>query len=202
MMASRVPQATAASDATDPSTQTNIPCFLVASDISHSLLWNRIGGCWRLGKKIGQLDLQMTDRSVTYWLTRPAEIGQDHEHEMILAQNVSYKAPNSISSSDLGQMFEQGRSHANPMIFMGDHYRDFSNFRVVTDDRVMCYTDQQPVGVECAESALPICRLGQLANELVEIDWVQREEAEVSIMVAEELMECQSGLGVVSGEAA
>jgi hypothetical protein len=120
---------------------------------------------------------------------------------MILAQDVGYKLPNSVSSSDLGQMSEQGRSHAKRMIFMSDHHRDFSNFRVLKDDRVVCYTDQ-PVGVERAKSVSPKCRLGHLADELVEINWVHREEPEVPILVGEVLMECQSGLGVVSGEAA
>ena len=119
---------------------------------------------------------------------------------MILAQDVGYKLPNSVSSSDLGQTFEQGRSHAKRMIFMSDHHPDLSNFRILTDG-VVCYTDQ-PVGVECAKSISPMCRLNQLGNELVKINRVQREEPEVSIMVGEVLMECQSGLGVVSGEAA
>ncbi len=101
---------------------------------------------------------------------------------MILAQDVGYKAPDSMSSSDLGQMFEQGRSHAKRMIFMGNHHREFSNFRVFGDDRVVRYPDQ-PVGVECAESVQPMCRLGQLANEFVKLDRLQGEEAEVSIII-------------------
>ena len=200
MIASRVAQATAASDATDPSPQANIPCFLVFSDISHSLLWNRVRGCWRLSRTIGQLDLQMMNRSVIQWLTVPAEIEQDHKHEMILAQNVGYKAPNSMSSSDPGQMFEQGCSHAKRMIFVGNHYRDFSNSRFVTDDYVVRYTDQ-PIGVECAESAPPMYRLDQLANEFVKLDRLHRKESIVAVIIAQVLMECHHGLGVVGAEA-
>ena len=142
----------------------------------------------------------MANRSVIYWLTRPAEIEEQHEHEVVLALDVGYELPNSMSASDPGQVFEQGRSHAKRMIFMSDHYRDFSNLRVLRDDHVVCYTDQ-PVAVERANSAPPMCRLGHLANELVEIDCVQREEAKVPIIVAEMLVECQSGLGVVGAEA-
>jgi hypothetical protein len=120
---------------------------------------------------------------------------------MILPQDVGCKSPNSVSASDLGQLFDQGRSHAERMIFMSDQNPDFSNFRVLRDDRIVCYTDQS-VGVERAESVPPMCRLGHFANELVEIHRVQREEPEVSIMIGEVLVECQSGLGVNSGEAA
>jgi hypothetical protein len=159
-----------------------------------------MSGCWRFGKKIGQLDLQMTNRSVIQCLAPPAEIEQDHEHEVILGHDVGYKAPNSMLSSDLGQVFEQGRPHAKRMIFMRDHYRDFSLSRVVADDRVVRYTDQ-PVGVECAESVLPLCRLDQLANEFVKLDRVQREESVVAIMIGEVLMKCHNGLGIVGTEA-
>jgi hypothetical protein len=91
------------------------------------------------GIKIVQLDLQMANRSATYWLTRPAEIDHEHEHEheMVHAQDVGFKPPNSMNSSDPGRMFERGRSRATGMNFMGDSYRDFSNFRVVADDRIV-----------------------------------------------------------------
>ena len=119
---------------------------------------------------------------------------------MILGHDVGYKAPDSIGSSDLGQMFEQGRSHAKRMIFMGNHYRDFSRSRVVADDHVVRYTDQ-PVAIECAESALPMRRLDQLANELVEMDRMQREESIVAIMIGEMLMKCHNGVDIVGTEA-
>ena len=83
----------------------------------------------------------MTNRPVIRWLTMPAKIEHDHEHEMILAQDVRYETPNSAGSSDPGQMFEQGRPHAKRMILMGDHYRELSGFRVVADERIVRYTD-------------------------------------------------------------
>jgi hypothetical protein len=119
---------------------------------------------------------------------------------VVLGQDVGYKAPNSMGSSDLGQMFEQGRSHAKRMIFVGDYYRDFSFSRVVADDRVIRYTDQ-PIGVECADSALPTCRLTQLANEFVKLDGLQRGQSVVGIMIGQVLMECHYGLRVVGIEA-
>ena len=61
---------------------------------------------------------------------------------MILGQDVGYEAPNSMGSSDLGQMLEQGCSHAKRMIFVRNDYRDFSSSRVVADDHVVGYTDQ------------------------------------------------------------
>ena len=104
---------------------------------------------------------------------------------------------NSMSASDPGQMFEQGRSHAKRVIFMGDRNRDFSSFRIVVDDDVVCHSDQ-PVGVECTESVLPLCRLGHLADQSVEINLVQREEAEISIVIAQVSVERHNGLGIVS----
>ena len=90
---------------------------------------------------------------------------------MILAQDVGHEPPNSISSSDLGQMFEQGRSHAKRMIFMRDHYRDFSSFRVVADDDVVA--PHRSVGRRRMHQERTALRmLDQLANELVEIDLV------------------------------
>jgi hypothetical protein len=118
---------------------------------------------------------------------------------MILAQYVGDKALNSMSASDSGQMFEQGRSHAKRMIFMGNYYRDFSSSRVVADD-VVRYTDQ-PAGVECAECVSPVCRLGQLANDFVKLDRLQREESVVAIMLGQVLMERDNGLGILGTEA-
>lgn len=199
-MASRVPQATAASDAGDPSTQTSTPYFPVIFDISHSLLWNLIGGRWRLGNTIGQLDLEMTNQSVAQALTGPTEIEEDLEHGMILGQDVGYESPHSMSSSHQGQTFEQGRSHATQMVFTSDHYRDVSSARVF-GDRVTRQTNKS-VPIERAQSVLPVCSLDQLANELLEMNRMQREEAEVAIMIGEPLMECQNGFGIVGTEAA
>src|ERR1700739_3459238 len=117
----------------------------------------------------------MTNRSVIHWLSGPTEIEEDHEHEMIFAQHVCYKSPNSMRSSDLSQLFEQCGPDAKRMIFMGDDYRDFSSFRIVAD-AVVRYTDQ-PADVECAERISPMCRLGQVANDFVKLDWPQREES-------------------------
>jgi hypothetical protein len=119
---------------------------------------------------------------------------------MILAQDVGDKAPNSMSASDPGQMFEQGRSHAERMVFMGDHDRELSSFRVFADEHVVSHTDQ-PVGIKRAESAEPIGRLGQPANEFLQLHRLQREEAKVAIMVGEVLMQPRDGLGIVDTEA-
>ena len=118
---------------------------------------------------------------------------------MVFAQDVCHKAPNSMCSSDLSQLSEQGRSHAKRMIFMGNHYRDFSSFRVVADD-VVRYTDQ-PAGVECAKSVSPMCRLGQLANDFVKLDRLQREESVVAVMIGQVLMERHNSLGILGTEA-
>lgn len=120
---------------------------------------------------------------------------------MILAQDVGYKLLNSFSPRDLGKPFEQGCSNAERMIWMGYHRRDFSDFRVLADDYVMRYPDQ-PVSVERAKSVPSRCRVSHHTDKLVDIDGVQREEPEVSIMVAEALMERQRALLVVNGEAA
>src|SRR5277367_3008998 len=135
----------------------------------------------------------MANGSVIYWLTRPAEIGKHHQHELILAQDIGCEPPNSMSASDPGQLFEQGRSHAKRVIFMGDRNRDFSSLRIVMADHVVGHSDQ-PVGVECTKSILPICRLGHLTNELVEINSVHREEAEISIVIAQVSVERHNGL--------
>jgi hypothetical protein len=86
------------------------------------------------------------------------------------------------------------------MVFMSDHYREFSSARVF-GDRVTRYTNKS-VPIERAESVLPVCGLDQLANELIEMTRMQREEAEVAIMIGEALMECQNGFGIVGTEAA
>jgi len=61
MVASRHAQATAPSEAADPSTPTKIPYLPVAADISHTMLWTLKVGCWcwRLADGIGQRDVQM-----------------------------------------------------------------------------------------------------------------------------------------------
>jgi hypothetical protein len=60
MMASWVAQATAVSDAADPSTQTNIPYFVVVETISYSSLWKIVGGR-RVCGTVGKLDLHVTN---------------------------------------------------------------------------------------------------------------------------------------------
>src|SRR5271170_6727907 len=86
------------------------------------------------------------------------------------------------------------------MIFVCNDYRDFSNALVI-GDRVVRHTDKS-VSIECAKSAPPIPRFDHLANELVEMNGMQSEEAVVAIMIGEALMECHNGLGIVGAEAA
>ena len=81
------------------------------------------------------------------------------------------------------------------MIFLRNNYRDFSSFRVV-GDRVVRYTDKS-VSIECSESTLPIPRLDQPANELVEMNGIQREIAAVAITVGEVSMKRHDGIGIV-----
>ncbi|SPM42435.1 Mycobacterium numidiamassiliense ORFan [Mycobacterium numidiamassiliense] len=71
---------------------------------------------------------------------------------------------------------------------MGDRNCNFSSFRIVVNDDVVCHSDQS-VSVECTDSTMTLCGLSHLADELVEINLVQRKEAEVSVIVAEMLME-------------
>jgi hypothetical protein len=52
------------------------------------------------------------------------------------------------------------------MIFVRNNYRDFGTTWVI-GDRVVRYTNKL-VSIECSKSALPIFRLDQPANELVE----------------------------------
>ena len=175
-----------ASDAADPSTQTSTPYFPVVFDISHYLLGTSIATVDRLGTTLRQLDLQMNNRPVGQSVTRPAQVGEDLEHQAILGQDIGYESPYPMSFCDLGQMSEQRRSDAAHVVLMSDNDPDVSSGRVI-GDRVIRYTNEL-VRIECAESALPTCRLGHLANELVETNLVQREEAEVSIMVGEVFM--------------
>src|ERR1700731_4994691 len=74
--------------------------------------------------EIRQLDHQVTNGSVIRRLTTPPEIEHDHQHEMVLAQDVGAESPDSISPSDPRQMCEQRRPHAERMIFVGNHYRE------------------------------------------------------------------------------
>ena len=119
---------------------------------------------------------------------------------MIIAQDIGVKPLNSFSPRDLGQTFEQCRSNPDRMIFVGYHHSDFSDFRVLPDERVVRHTDQ-PIAVERAKSAPSVCGFGHRADELVEISGVQREP-EVSIMVAEVLMQRQRAFAVINCETA
>src|ERR1700758_495274 len=85
------------------------------------------------------------------------------------------------------------------MILMGDHYRELGSFRVVLDEHIVRHTDQ-PVRVECAQSAQPAGLLRQVTDEFLQWRRPQREEAEVSIMVGKVLMECHNGLGVLGAQ--
>jgi hypothetical protein len=96
-------------------------------------------------------------------------------------------------------MFEQRRSDAKRMILISDHNRDISSGRV-SGDRIVRYTNE-PAPIESAQSVLPNRRLDELANELLEMGWMQREEAEVPIMIAEVLMKCDNGFGVIGVKA-
>ena len=78
------------------------------------------------------------------------------------------------------------------MILMRNQNRDISNGRIIRD-RIVRYTNEA-VPIESAQSILPIRRLDELADELVEMGRIQREEAEVPIMIAEMLMKCGDGL--------
>jgi hypothetical protein len=105
-----------------------------------------------------------------------------------------------FNQRDSAALIHHAHSHAKRMIFMGNHYRDFSNSRFVTDDYVVRYTDQA-IGVECAESAPPMYMLDRLANEFVKLDRLHRKESIVAVIIAQVLMECHHGLRVVGAEA-
>ena len=82
---------------------------------------------------------------------------------------------------------------------MRNNYRDLSTAWVI-GDRVVRYTNKL-VSIECSKSALPIFRLDQPANELVELNRIQSEEAVVAIMIGEVSMKRHDGFGIVSTQA-
>ena len=88
-------------------------------------------GRWRLYNKIGQLDLQMANRLVIRWLATLAEVEPDHEHKMILAQNVRDETPNSVGSSDPGDQSVQPhrllRVEAEVSVMVGEVLMESNN---------------------------------------------------------------------------
>jgi hypothetical protein len=85
------------------------------------------------------------------------------------------------------------------MIFVRNNYRDIGNGLVI-GDCVIRYTNES-VSCKCAKSALSTPRFDHLANELVETNGVQREEAIVAIVIGEALRKYRNGLGIVGAEA-
>ena len=85
------------------------------------------------------------------------------------------------------------------MVLVRNNYRDLGGAWVI-GDRVVRYTNKL-VSIECSKSALPIFRLDQPANELVELNRIQSEEAVVAIMIGEVSMKRHDGVGIVGTQA-
>jgi hypothetical protein len=140
----------------------------------------------------------MTNGSGGQSLTRPAEIEEDLEHEVVFRQDIGGESLYPMAFSDLGQISEQCRANAVQMFPTSDDDRDFSDGRVV-GDRVVGHANES-VPVECAQSAPPSHRLNHLADELIEPNRAEREEPQVSIVIAEVLMKCRNGFRVIGVE--
>ena len=98
---------------------------------------------------------------------------------------------------DLGQMSEQCRPDAAQVVLMSDNDPDVSERSGRRDDHVVRYTNELGSHRMRRERTADVQAQVSCADELVEINRVQREEAEVAVMVGEVLMKCHNGLGVV-----